>query len=323
MTGRRGALGFTRSAVFTAATALAGLLTVAAPASAATAGSGSAGSIGYDLPEAGVYLEGIGVDQRAGYVYVSATNRSGTIYRARIGSPQLSVWVGPREGDNGRGITVDGAGRVYVAGGPTGEVRVFDRTGALRAELATGVTGSFLNDVWIGPDGAAYVTDSSLPIIWRVVERRGVWRIEYWLDVSTTVPYTPSLTDFDLGGIVSTPDRRYLLLAQGTTGALWRIDLHTKAVRQIQVAGEALVNADGLALRGHTLVVVQNFARKVTTLRLSEGWSAAQVRQVIATPADRTLTTADFARGELLAVDSQFGFAAPPAGDRVVAIPLR
>ena len=70
MTGRRGALGFTRSAVFTAATALAGLLTVAAPASAATAGSGSAGSIGYDLPEAGVYLEGIGVDQRAGYVYV-------------------------------------------------------------------------------------------------------------------------------------------------------------------------------------------------------------------------------------------------------------
>jgi hypothetical protein len=32
-----------------------------------------------------------------------------------------------------------------------------------------------------------------------------------------------SLTDFDLGGIVSTPDRRCLLFTQRTTGRLWRI----------------------------------------------------------------------------------------------------
>lgn len=324
MTGRLGARRFTRSAVVMAATALAASLTVTAPAAAAsTTRADGPGPIGYDLPEAGVYLEGIGVDQHAGYVYVSATNRSGTIYRARIGSPQLSVWVGPRDGDNGRGITVDGDGRVYVAGGPTGEVRVFDRSGTLLAELATGAAGSFLNDVWIGPDGAAYVTDSSLPIVWRVSERHGSWRIANWLDVSTTVPYTPALTDFDLGGIVSTPDRRYLLLAQGTTGALWRIDLRTKAVRQIRVDGDALVNADGLALRGHELVVVQNFTRRITTLRLAQDWTAAQVREVIATPTDRTFTTADFARGDLLVVDAQFGFPAPPATDRVVRVALR
>ena len=57
---------------------------------------------------------------------------------------------------------------MFVAGGPAAEVRVFDRRGALLAELATGAAGSYLNDVWIGPDGAAYVTDSSLPVIWRV-----------------------------------------------------------------------------------------------------------------------------------------------------------
>ena len=57
---------------------------------------------------------------------------------------------------------------MFVAGGPAAEVRVFDRRGALLAELPTGAAGSYLNDVWIGPDGAAYMTDSSLPVIWRV-----------------------------------------------------------------------------------------------------------------------------------------------------------
>ena len=107
----------------------------------------------------------------------------------------------------GAGSTSTATGRVYVAGGPAAEVRVFDRRGALLAELPTGAAGSFLNDVWVGPDGAAYVTDSSLPLIWRVSERRGQWRIERWLDVSGTIAYTPSLTDFDLGGIVTTRTR--------------------------------------------------------------------------------------------------------------------
>ena len=85
----------------------------------------------------------------------------------------LELWQPPTEGNNGRGIDVDRAGRVYVAGGPAAEVRVFGRRGELLAELPTGAAGSFLNDVWVGPDGAAYVTDSSLPVIWRVSERRG------------------------------------------------------------------------------------------------------------------------------------------------------
>ena len=62
---------------------------------------------------------------------------------------------------------------MYVAGGPTAEVRVFDRRGRRLADARDRRDGSFLNDGWIGDDGAAYVTDSSLPLIWRVSERRG------------------------------------------------------------------------------------------------------------------------------------------------------
>ena len=276
----------------------------------------------YDLPESGAFLEGIGVDQKRGAFYVSATNRDGTIYRGELGQQQLELWVGPRAGNNGRGIDVDEAGRVYVAGGPSAEVRVFDASGTLLAELPTGEAGSFLNDVWVGTDGAAYVTDSSLPRIWRVEQRGGEWVIESWRDVSDSITYTPPLTDFDLGGIVGTPGGRYLLATQGTTGQLWRLDIATKAIIEVAVDGLPLVNADGIVLRGHHLYVVQNFSRQITKLRLSGDWSSAKVRGVRPTPTDRTFTTAKIARGQLLVVDSKFGFppAAAVAEDRVVPI---
>jgi sugar lactone lactonase YvrE len=232
--------------------------------------------------------------------------------------------VGPGAGDNGRAIDVDDTGRVYVAGGPSAEVRVFDAAGTLLAELPTGEAGSFLNDIWVGKDGAACVTDSSLPRIWRVTQQGGEWVIELWRDVSDTITYTPSLADFDLGGLVGTPDGRYLLTTQGTTGQLWRIDLATKSIIQVDLDGSLLVNADGIVLRGHDLYVVQNFSRQITKLHLSGDWSSGEVREVLPTPADRTFTTAKIARGQLLVVDSKFGFppAAAVAEDRVVPIDL-
>lgn len=306
-------------------TALVGLAAAALTAGTlAGSGPASAGEAApaFDLPEAGVFLEGIGVDRRAGLVYVSATNRDGTIYRGKAGSGRLEVWVPPRAGDNGRGIDVDDRGRVFVAGGPSAEVRVFDRSGRLLAELPTGEPGSFLNDVIVGPDGAAYVTDSSLPRIWRVSREHGRWTIALWRDVSDTVPYTAPLNDFDLGGIVVTPDRRYLLTTQGTTGRLWRADLRTRAVVEVPVDGAPLLTADGIVLRGRTLFVVQNFARQVSRLSLAEGWGSARTVAVLTTPADRTFTTAKLVDGRLFAVDSKFGFppAAAVAEDRVVPL---
>jgi Response regulator receiver domain len=109
---------------------------------AASLGSPS-GDRDADLPQAGVFLEGIGVDTRAGVYYVSATNQSGALYRGstRAGDQVLELWQPPRAGDNGRGIDVDRTGRVYVAGGPAAEVRVFARDGELLAELPTGAPG--------------------------------------------------------------------------------------------------------------------------------------------------------------------------------------
>jgi Cu-Zn family superoxide dismutase len=192
----------------------------------------------------------------------------------------------------------------------------------LLAELATGASGSFLNDVWVGPDGAAYVTDSSLPVIWRVSHTHGAWRIDRWRDVSPEIAYTPSPVDFDLGGIVSTADRRYLLLTQGTTGQLWRIDLRTREIVEVDLGGARLTDADGIVLRGHTLWVVQNFSRQISKLTLHHHYRRARVEEVLATPADRTFTTAKLIGNRLLVVDSKFGFppAAAVAEDRIVTV---
>jgi hypothetical protein len=256
--------------------------------------------------------------------YVSATNQSGAIYRGstRRGDQILELWQPPREGDNGRGIDVDGAGRIYVAGGPAAEVRVLGRDGELLAELPTRASGSFLNDVWVGPDGAAYVTDSSLPVIWRVSRDRGGWRIDRWRDVSPEIAYTPSLADFDLGGIVATAGRRSLLVAQGTTGQLWRIDLRTREIVEVDLGGVRPTTADGIALRGRTLWVVQNFTRQISTLKLRHHYRQASVEQVLPTPAERTFTAAKRVGNRLLVVDSKFGFlpAAAVAEDRIVTV---
>lgn len=302
--------------ILTAAFAAAGAISVSV---ATTASYASARDDTYDLPEVGVYLEGIGVDESAGLVYVSATNRDGTIYRGDLGSGRLDVWVGPRAGDNGRGIAVDRAGRVFVAGGPSAEVRIVDPAGQLVAELPSGLAGSFLNDAWVGPDGSVFVTDSSLPIIWRVSESaNGTWGIEPWLDVSGTITLTPALNDFDLGGIVSTPDRQYLLVTQGTTGQIWRIGLADKQIREVHRDGPAVTTADGIVLRGDTLTVVQNFGRQISTWELSSDWLTARLVAITPTPANRTLTTADLARGRILVVDAQFGFPSPSPVARVL-----
>lgn len=295
---------------------LAALVLGLLPATAA-----QAKSIEYDLPRSGVLLEGIGVAPDRDTFYVSGVNDGGDVYRGEVGEEELELWH-DATGTTGRGIDVDEEGRVYVAGGPTGTVRIFDSSGALLATVANGTAGSFLNDLWVGPDGSVYVTDSSLPIIWRITEGPSGWQIDQWLDVSPTITYTAPTTDFDLGGIVTTRDDDALLTSQGTTGQLWRIDLVTQEIVEVDLGGAAIPNADGIVLKGKKLWVVQNFTRQVSMFTLDSDAESARLRRIQQTPADQTLTTAKLTKGRLLAVDSQFGFPADtaPSEDRVLSL---
>jgi sugar lactone lactonase YvrE len=139
-------------------------------------------------------------------------------------------------------------GILLVAGGATGEVWLYGAySGRLLARLDTGVRGGFINDVAVAR-GGAYFTDSRQPYIYRVFRAHGTWRVERWLDYSTTV--IPFAAGFNLNGIAASRSGRYLFTIHSPTGRLFRIDTLTRAVREVDLGGRTLTAGDGLEARG-------------------------------------------------------------------------
>ena len=324
--------------VATATLALVALPSAAAPSASASAGtsSGSAASGDrYGLPgtyeltgdEGGSKFEGVGADERTGLFYVSEVT-GGEIHRGWALLDRTREWL-PGDGADGRftarGVTVDASGRVYIAGGPNGigtgrpDLWVYSPGGRLLAALRAPGENVFLNDVAIGPDGAAYFTNSNAPQVFRVAAGATGWGVDLWSDASGTIETTEG---FNLGGIVVTADRRALVVAQGTTGDLWRFDLRNGAVSAVATGGADLTGADGLVRQGSRLTVVRNFQRMIATLRLDgSGRSARLVRQQ-ATDPHRVLTTAKRLWGRTLYVDSKFDEPVASGPYQVVTRPL-
>lgn len=278
----------------------------------ALADSGQGRPAAYQLTgdEGGSKFEGIGADQRRGLFYVSEVT-GGEIHRGTAQSAETSEWL-PAGADGrftARGITVDAAGRVYIAGGPNGlrtgrpDLWIYSPAGELLAALRVPGDEAFLNDVTIGADGAAYFTNSNDPQLFRVADDGDGWEATLWADARGTIERRPG---FNLGGIVLSGDRSGLVVAQGNTGQLWRFDSADGSVTQVTTGGADLVNADGLLRQGGTLQVVRNFSRQLATLRLSADGRAAMLRRQQATDPDRVLTTAATLRGRTLFVDSKF-----------------
>ena len=268
--------------------------------------------------EGGSKFEGIGVDRHQRTFYVSEVT-GGEIHRGDVRDGTTEEWM--LEGADGRftarGITTDRYDRIFIAGGPNGigndrpDLWVYDKDGDLLAALGVNEPDAFLNDVAIGPDGAAYFTNSNTPQIFRVALEDGKWQVTTWADASDTITQGEG---FNLGGIVVSPDRESLVVAQGNVGALWSFNLSDGTATRIDTGDIDLTNADGLVLRGRRLVVVRNFSRVITTVRLDRHAENAWLIREVATDPNRVFTTAKIARGRLLVVDSKFDeqIAQPP-----------
>lgn len=277
----------------------------------------------------GSKFEGIGADERRGLFYVSEVT-GGEIHRGSVGSADTVEWL-KGDGTDGRftarGITVDRAGNVYVAGGPNGigtgrpDLWVYDKDGDLLAALRVpGTADAFLNDVAIGRDGAAYFTNSNDPQVFRVAAGANGWEATLWADATGTITRSAG---FNLGGIVLSEDRTGFVVAQGNVGRMWRFDARTGAVSAIDLDGADLVNADGLVRRGDELTVVRNFSKMIATLRVSADGSRLVALGQRASSADRVLTTAKTLRGRVLYVDSKFDEAIASGPYEVITDPTR
>jgi sugar lactone lactonase YvrE len=243
----------------------------------------------------------------------------GSIYRGNVKTENLELFL--PGGEDGRaqalGMTLDDEERLYVAGGFTGKVFIYDTSsGELVRTFSTQSAENFLNDVTINPrSGDAYITDSFVPILWRVPAEEVTnsstpGKLEPWLDLTgTPIEYTEG---FNLNGIVATPDGRYLLTVQSNTGNLYRIDIQTKQVSQVDLGGATLTNGDGLVLRGHTLYVIRNQGL-ITEVSLDGQFTSGRTKGDTSAASLDFPTTGALVRGRLLVVNSQFdkGFLGP------------
>jgi sugar lactone lactonase YvrE len=279
----------------------------------------------YSLPDDARYPEGIAAENKSGDFYVSSV-ADGSIYLGNVSSSNAELFL--RGGKDGRtsatGLKLD-AGRLFVAGAGTGKVFVYNASGGdLIRRFDAQIAAGFLNDLAINPrTGDAYVTDSFVPIVWRVpaeeVKNSSTpGELEPWLDLTgTPIEY---MEGFNLNGIVATPNGRYLLTVQSNTGNLYRIDTQTKQVTQVDLGRATLTNGDGLVLRGHTLYVIRNQGFEntsqgfVTEISLDGTFKSGEVKGNTPVPSPEAQdfpTTAALVGGRLLVVNSQFAEEGP------------
>lgn len=248
------------SALFLAFLLAAGSSDLVRPGSAnATSPPGDGGpeaSREIELPGERVFPEGVAIDDATDQIYVGSTE-DGTIFRADLDAERADVFLPP--GENGRtsvtGLAVDGD-RLFIAGRGTGRIFVYDTE---TRELVGGFDTStgddaLMNDVTVAGD-AAFVTDSFRPVLWRLdISADDVAEPQPWIDLDgSPIAYGEG---FNLNGITSDQEGTTLLVVHYGTGELFRIDIATQTIDQVDLAGDLLVGGDGLELDRTTLYAI-------------------------------------------------------------------
>ncbi|WP_338664540.1 hypothetical protein VQH23_05095 [Pararoseomonas sp. SCSIO 73927] len=294
-------------------TALAGLILSGSDVPSQELGGSTAAALSARaLPDTIAYPEGIAHDRENGVYYV-ASAYDGAVARVRIGDNAATLVVpGGRLAPAGAdsfpvtlGMKLDGSNRLWIAGGARGNLHVVDAgTGRTVTTLgrSEGPPG-LLNDLAITAD-AAYVTDSSRPILWRVGRHGdGIGALEPWLQLEPAITYGEGP---NLNGIVSTPDGGTLIAVQMNTGLLWRIDVATRAVTRIDLGGALLTGGDGLVLVGQRLYATLQGTSEIVAVDLAPGLASGSVVGRLRDARLVAPATAFAADGRLFVVATQF-----------------
>ena len=286
----------------------------AAPTVAGTPMSQAAASVAtptasgrvFALPSDHIFPDGIAFGPATGDFYVGSTI-DGAIARGNLERGDVQTLNPGRDGTTALGLELDGQGRLFVAGGQSGFVAVYDSTGERLAEVGNGLgPNTFLNDIAVTPAGDAYITDSWNPLLFRLsaaaLSEGNPGELEVFLDLSTT-PFVYSAEGYNADGIVATPDGQFLLILQNNTGALYRVELATQAVIQVDLGDRALASGNGLALEDQTLYAVTG--DEITVVELAGDFSNGTVTQTFSDPSFSSPTSIVPAEGCLLVVNSQ------------------
>jgi sugar lactone lactonase YvrE len=246
-----------------------------------------------------------GITAGRGHVVYAGSLANGAIRRVNVRTGEQRTIV-PGPGKPAVGIDYDFRNnRIWVAGGPTGEIRVYKAsTGELLRTWTFPNTG-FLNDIVVTRH-AVYATDSGRKELKVVPLGRG-GRLR-----STTSGRTLALTgdfqqvanQFNANGIVAKDG--WLIVVNTYTGKLFRVNPHTGATRRIDLGGASVSFGDGLELHGRTLYVVRNMLNAVAVFRLGKSLRSAERVGSVSSSGLDVPATAAFQSGFLWAVNARF-----------------
>jgi Cu-Zn family superoxide dismutase len=256
----------------------------------------------FELPGDAVFPESAGVDPATGDAYVGSL-ADGALYRLSTAAGAQLWSAGGQDGRGSvAGVKVDTGGRLWAAGGYDGTLWVYDLSGrALLARLDVGARPSCVNDIAFGPDGAAYVTDSLVPVLFRAAGEP--LALEAWVDLAGQgVPWPDGL---NLNGIVLTADARHLVACQTNLGRFWRVELASGRVQEAALDGGPLPHCDGLARSGSTLYVAVNARNLLAVVDLSEDGASGRLRALRSCETFAFPTAVAVHAGQLLVVNGQ------------------
>ena len=255
-----------------------------------------------DLPN-GFQPEGI---ESSGPRLFAGSLADGSIWTGSATTGEGQLLVPGVTGNVSVGLHLDRWGRLWVAGGPTGTIRVYQaRTGELLQTYTFTRTG-FLNDLDIARN-AVYATDSvnqQLAVV--PLGRHGQLPDP---SAAHTTPLTGDIQytiGFNANGIAAR--HGFLIVVQSNTGLLFRVNPRTGIARSIDTGGYLVTNGDGLEIRGRTLYVVRNQDDLIAVFRLSNGMRHATLRgEIQADPGVLDVpTTATTTLGGLYVVNARF-----------------
>jgi Cu-Zn family superoxide dismutase len=252
--------------------------------------------------------EGVAADGLTGAFFVG-TLGDGTIYRGTLGSRRVVPYIAGGGGRRAVGMKAV-RGRLYVAGGATGRLYVFDITRrALVATFDTGA-GGFLNDLAVTAAGDVWVTDSFRPLLWRVTAAQVAARRGRPQGIRVA-PEIAHRSGFNLNGIVALDGGRMLLVVQSNTGRIYRIVPGAGAAgRTITRVDAPPVSGDGMLVDGRRLIVVES--PKLVVLDLRRDARRAVVVKRVTDPSFRTPSTIARARDRYLVVNADFATSTRP-----------
>ncbi|MES2521463.1 MAG: superoxide dismutase [Gemmatimonadota bacterium] len=258
-----------------------------------------------------------GVASGPGSTFYAGSRRDGAIYSGDLRTGEGALLVAGEPGGFAVGLEYDQQrDRLWVAGGATGTVSVYDAsTGErlARFQLTAPSPETFLNDLVVTRD-AVYVTDSRDDVLYRIpLGPGGALPEPGAVEALSLGGDYRQLAGLNANGIEASPNGKTLLVINSANGTLYRVDAATGVAAVVDLGGATLTNGDGLLLVGRTLYVVQNRLNQIAVVQLGPDYATGAVGPAITSPAFDVPTTVAAFGGSLYAVNARFTTPPTPA----------